>query len=263
MVAVVLALGAVVAGLLIVIVGDDLADPETIWSDLSGALASTLLTAGIVSLLYEWQIREAVVDDIYRLVGLDAGIRQARLEKLQIKRPDVLSFLSDTPRHLHIVVDVEKWHSEEWPLILHRCERVPMDLTIVLPAQDSPSAAKRVGIEPKEHTERIRRVENSIESEWRSKATNGRLRPGSSVMVYDVLDCPPYEVRQTESYMWILLQPPIGRRLTPPRELAFKFTIEPASIGLDIATEILENLGDLNRVWSQKPTTRTPSTGTS
>lgn len=231
---------------------DELASPNTTGSDVLGGLASTLLTAGIVSLLYEWQIREAVANDLFRLVGLDSGIREARLAKLSVRRPDASGFLSDGPKHLHVVVDVEKWFSEEWPRVLVRAEQGPMDLVVVLPAQNSETAAHRLGIDPREHTDRTIRVENSIEKEWKRETSEGRMHPGSSLVVYDVKDCPPYEVRRTQAGLWLLLQPPLGKRLAPPKELVMNFTLESGSIGADILDELVRNIENLNLVWSVK-----------
>lgn len=209
-----------------------------------------MLTAGVVGLIYEWRIRESVAKDLIRLVDLDQSVVAAGLTSISLARPDSSHFVSTTENHLHVVIDVDRWCSEEWPRLVQRSLERAIHLQVVLPAQRSLTAANHMGIDVDEHEKRVIRVEDEIQRRWEVPRDERRLASGSQIEVLEVHDSPRLELRVTDENVWLFLQNPIGKRMDPPRELCLRLNPAPQFVGADLVEAVKESLPDLHSVWS-------------
>lgn len=176
-------------------------------------VGAVLLTIALISWPYEWHLKDAVRDELLRLVGIERSISAAGLAQIADEsKIDWQSLLEAATVVRALLTDPLTWIEREWRHVLTAAGRRAVRVTVYLPSPDGPhleKLARRVHLRPPHFGERVRASLERLESTWKEAAGAGRIRNNSSLKVAYYPEAADYTLIGVDSAAVVVVRGPI------------------------------------------------------
>jgi hypothetical protein len=194
--------------------------PQTIAGIICNALASTVISIGTITLLYELFMRRTLQREVLNLVGIEKSLSQNMLYRAgQAQEVPWGSLLDHFSECRALLLEPDVWLENQWHLISDSATEGAAKIILMLPNPDGDyiaALARLLQRDPGEYATSIRRASQSAEQRWGEVARSGRLRRGSSIEVRLLDELPTHSVVMADHKFIVVMATPFGKRGPDP-----------------------------------------------
>lgn len=256
---VIIALAALVIAIVSLWVATGLKSP---WNAVLAAIASTVLTIGIVNLVSDLVLQRSVSADLMDFIESDRRLVESGLDGLEpVEDIDWLELLTQGTSVEFLVLDPSLFSSVIWTRVLEAGRRTQMDVQIIVVDQKSTFAldvAKRLSLTRVAYLRSVREATDAFESQW--KAMRAHSKAHSTLVLSATMGLASMGYARTERTV-VLFVPALDSLsgVSPVRGLRIKTSRR----GVPIAGWVLESIervqGDsLAPLYSDRPAVLSP-----
>ena len=175
-------------------------------------ILSTLLSIGVVSLLFEFLLRKDWATDLLHFLNLRVAVAQSGLEHIGNEGTvDWAEVLPGAVRVEALIRDPGKWYATNLQHLLTASQRRPATIVIGLPDPDGPNfgqVAASVGLTDIQLRGSIDLAGQLLEGQWATNEPN--ISVGSVFRIVMYTEIPMYEVVSVDNTTYCLLSKPVG-----------------------------------------------------
>jgi len=188
--------------------------------DSISAIASAVLTVGLVSLLYEVLLRRSIGREILKLVGVQRSLAANQIASAgyesQIDWPEILAGAS---RFEILLIDPRSWVEANWAYLMEAARSHPVDVIVMLPNPDSENFSAICQMMRQDQGHLRSSIDSStdwIEQSWRNAANESSLKSGSKIKVTQFDDIPVHAGVKADRQLVILIYGVCSRQVGEP-----------------------------------------------
>lgn len=195
-------------GIVLVVVGVAL---DSAIGTVSASIGSTLITIGVLSVLYDAFLKEVLLEDVFDAMALQQNIRAIDLETVLRKdQVDLPAALEGASKIDSIPLDPIAWSQQDWPRILEQAAASRLPVRVFLPNHDSPHIdvlAHRLDVDISDLAHQIGQLPDRLGRSWDQKGAGQR---GSTLDVLLYGGLPAIGVLRTQSHVLLEIPPALA-----------------------------------------------------
>ncbi len=196
-------------------------------SSVAYSVSSAVLSIGLISFLYEFRLRQAVEDELLRLVGIQGSLSTNQIVAAGDSGGIDWGSIIDPAAQFHVLLaQPGVWVQSNWSRVVRvgRDRKIAVDL--FLPNPDGPclsALAAYLGLPDQELKLDITRAKSVAEDGWKIAHDNRQLREGSRLKIAFFDNIPAHSVVQADRRCVLFFASATGRQ---PAETGFSMRFE-------------------------------------
>jgi hypothetical protein len=195
------------------------------------SVASSVLTVGLITLVYDGYLRRSFTTELLRLVGLQSNLAAAGVEEI-VQEPDLRwnELLAHSTRYRILLLDPTTWIDREWPHVIASGRSRKIDVEVYLADPDGASLerlAENVSLLLGELQQRLTTAQRVLEDSWTTAArSDPPIQSGCklTVRLYDRI--PGFMMALADDHAVVITGGALGRH---PGENALALRFERAN----------------------------------
>lgn len=196
------------------------------WSVVFNSIGSTIVSLGLLSIIFELIMRRYLQREMLRLVGIERAISSNNLldagKSSDLKWKEILQ---ERSQFAVLMMDPEAWVADNWHHIEANGRSKALSLEFFLPDPDGEEVRRISKIISKDEflvRKSIEQAIKDIEIRWNSARRLGNIKKGSKITIKLLDDCPKYFLCICDSVAVISLYSSVGHA---PKEKNFYLVV--------------------------------------
>ena len=212
-----IAIGAIIAIVAVLAIGIASHFLVGAWQTAVVTVLSVVLSIGLISLIYEIWLRDAVAGELLAMVRLKESTAESGLSEIILKSHFDWGRIFLGCREFTLVPrDIPTFASREWPHILEAGRQRKIDVSVFLPSQAADSfraLESHLGAQEGTLNGAVEDARETMLKAWDSASkSQPPLRAGSTLTVYEYDDFPGLAVFATEETITLELDAALARQ---------------------------------------------------
>ncbi|WP_137930158.1 hypothetical protein [Mesorhizobium comanense] len=195
---------------------------DPFWLPIGAALASAVISIGIISIVFDLILRRQLQRELLKLVGIESSISANQV--IDVGPNADLSWkelLTEKGSYRLMMLDPENWISDNWHIIAQAGKSKIVNIEILIPDPDkdyinqlSLAVARDVELLRKSITQ----AATDIEAKWNISRKKNELKAGSKVSIKYLDEIPKYMICIIDGTIVVVLNTAVGHI---PKEKSF------------------------------------------